>query len=100
LHQNLNDMRIASAKYLNDYSIEIQFLDGRVVVADFYEFLKKSKNPMTSKFLDKDLFKNVEVDNGFLSWNNGEMEIPADSIANYCSAKPKRVSATKHKQKV
>ena len=80
-------MKILSVNYLVDYRIEVLFSNGKTKIADFETFLKKSKNESTVKFLDKSKFKAVEIDNGFLSWNNGEMEISAFSVYNQYSIK-------------
>ena len=73
-------MKILKVKYLNEYKLEVMFSNGETKIADFEVFLKKSKNKSISKFLDKTKFKLVEIDTGFLSWNNGEMEISALSV--------------------
>lgn len=78
-------MKILKVKYLNEYKLEVLFSNGETKIADFEVFLKKSKNKSISKFLDKNKFKLVEIVTGFLSWNNGEMEISAVSVFNqYC----------------
>lgn len=72
-------MKIISVNYLNDYKLEIHFSNNDVKVCDFETFLRSSKNISINKFLNKKLFKKVIIDSGFLSWNNGEMEISAFS---------------------
>jgi len=73
-------MKILKVKYLHDYKLEVLFSNGETKIADFEVFLKKAKNKSIFKFLDKSKFKTVEIDTGFLSWNNGEMEISAYSV--------------------
>ena len=75
-------MKIISVKYLNGYKLDILFSTGERQVADFKDFLSGSQNPSIRKFLHKPYFKEVSVDSGFLSWNNGEMEISAHSAYN------------------
>ena len=72
-------MRIISVNYLNDYKLEIIFSNSEKRICDFEFFLKNSKNKSISKYLNIQLFKKVIVDTGFLSWNDGEMEISASS---------------------
>lgn len=72
-------MKILSIKYLQDYKLQVLFTNNKTTVVDFELFLRRSKNESINKFLDKDEFKSVVVDNGFLSWNDGEMEISAMS---------------------
>jgi len=73
-------MQITEIKYLYDYKIEVTFSNNQIAIADFENFLNKSKNKMTNKFLDKKKFKKVTIDCGFLSWNDGEMEIDALTV--------------------
>ncbi len=73
-------MRILSVKYIEDYKLEITFSNQVKKIADFEKFLRASKNKSINKFLDKNLFKLVFIDAGFLSWNDGEMEISAKSV--------------------
>jgi len=75
-------MKILSVKYLDAYKLEVQFSTGEIKIADFEDFLKKSKHTSINKFLDKSKFKKVVIDTGFLSWNAGEMEISALSVYN------------------
>ena len=73
-------MKILNVKYLQEYKLEVVFSNGETKIADFEVFLKSSRIKSISKFLDKNKFKLVEIDTGFLSWNNGEMEISAHSV--------------------
>jgi len=73
-------MKILNVKYIEDYKLEITFSNHVKKIADFESFLTSSKNKSIHKFLDKNLFKQVVIDTGFLSWNDGEMEISAKSV--------------------
>ncbi len=73
-------MQIVNVLYLDNYKLQVFFSNGENKIADFDVFLTKSVNPSISKFLNKSKFKKVKIDNGFLSWNNGEMEISALSV--------------------
>ena len=75
-------MKIISVKYIIDYKLEVCFSNGERKVANFEFFLKKSKHESINKFLNKNKFKKVTLDSGFLSWNDGEMEISASSVYN------------------
>lgn len=67
---------IDKAVYKSDYIINIKFSDGVERNIDFGDFLKNAKNPMTKKYLDKELFKTFSVDYGDLNWNDFEMCFP------------------------
>jgi hypothetical protein len=67
---------IDRADYKGDYVISIHFSDGVKKNIDFREFLQNAKNPMTKKYLDKELFKSFTLDYGDLMWNDYEMCFP------------------------
>jgi hypothetical protein len=67
---------IEKAEYKGDYMIILQFSDGVERNIDFGDFLRKAKNPMTKKYLDKDIFKSFTLDYGDLMWNDYEMCFP------------------------
>lgn len=73
-------MKILNVNYLDNYRLEILFNNKETKIADFENFLLTAKNPSINENLDKNKFKEVVVDTGFLSWNNGNMEIDAYSI--------------------
>ncbi len=67
---------IQKANYLGKYKIKFQFSDGTEKVVDFEVFLKKAKNPMTKKYLDKKLFQSFSIEYGDIIWNDYEMCFP------------------------
>jgi DUF971 family protein len=67
---------IEQADYLGDYVIRLRFSDGIERSIDFSSFLRNAKNPMTKKYLDKDLFQSFSSDYGDLIWNDYEMCFP------------------------
>ncbi len=67
---------IVSAEYVNNYSIRFVFSDNTEKTIDFADFLKKSKNPMTRKYLDKNKFRNFSIQYGDVVWNDYEMCFP------------------------
>ena len=67
---------IQKADYLGEYRINFQFSDGIEKTIDFWEFLKKAKNPMTKKYLDKQLFQSYSIEYGDIIWNDYEMCFP------------------------
>lgn len=67
---------IEKADYKGDYVIGLRFSDGVERDIDFANFLMNAKNPMTKKYLDKELFKNFTIDYGDLIWNDYEMCFP------------------------
>ena len=67
---------IEKAEYKGGYVINLRFSDGVERDIDFGDFLKNAKNPMTKKYLDKELFKSFTIDYGDLIWNDYEMCFP------------------------
>jgi len=67
---------IQKAEYKDSFKIAMLFSDGIERTVDFESFLKEAKNPMTKKYLNKELFKSFKVENGDLVWNDYEMCFP------------------------
>jgi len=67
---------IRNAEYVNDFTISLSFSDNIKQVIDFGPFLRKSKNPMTSKYLAQDLFQSFRIENGDLVWGDYELCFP------------------------
>jgi hypothetical protein len=67
---------IYKAVYIRDYKINFSFSDGTERMIDFSAFLSNAKNPMTKKYLDKQLFKKYSVDYGDINWNDYELCFP------------------------
>ena len=61
-------MKVVTAKYLNDYKIEITFDDNKRNVVDFLPALKKYAT--CKKYLDITLFKKFKVDSGNIVWGD------------------------------
>ena len=73
-------MKIVKVKYLSDYKLEVKFDNNEKRIADFKDFLFKDHSPMTEQFRDKELFKKVYIEFGHLTWEDGQMDISAESI--------------------
>ena len=67
---------IKKADYVREYKIRFTFSDGVERLIDFSNFLISAKNPMTKKYLDKQLFEKFSVDYGDIIWNDYEMCFP------------------------
>jgi hypothetical protein len=65
-----------NAQYIQDYKIKFLFSDGTERTIDFSEFLENAKNPMTIKYLNKELFENFTIEYGDIIWNDYEMCFP------------------------
>jgi len=67
---------INKAEYLKEYKIKFLFSDKIERIIDFSSYLRKAKNPMTKKYLDKQLFKKFSIEYGDIIWNDYEMCFP------------------------
>lgn len=67
---------INKADYAGEYRIKFVFSDGVERLIDFSDFLNSAKNPMTKKYLDKQLFQNFSINYGDIVWNDYEMCFP------------------------
>ena len=67
---------IKKAEYIGDYKIKFSFSDATERLIDFSGFLLNSRNPMTKKYLDKQLFKKYSIEYGDIIWNDYEMCFP------------------------
>ncbi len=67
---------IEKAEYKGDYVIHLRFSDGVERNIDFSNFLQNAKNPMTKKYLDKELFQSFRIVYGDLIWDDYEMCFP------------------------
>lgn len=75
-------MEIIKVKYLSDYKLEVEFNNNEKRIADFKPFLFGNHSPMTTQFRDVEKFKKVNIELGYLTWENGQMDISAHSIYN------------------
>jgi hypothetical protein len=73
-------LAIDSAEYLSDYILKIKFSDGYESFVDFGPFLLRSLHPSIKKYLLINKFKNFEIENGNLNWNNYELIFPVSDL--------------------
>ena len=69
-------IEITDATYIGKYTIQIIFNDLSEKSVDFKPFLSKSLHPSISKYLDENLFKNFEIKDGNLNWNDYDLIFP------------------------
>lgn len=69
-------MKIESAKYIGDFAVRIKFSDGKEKLVDFKSFLMNSHHPSIKKYQNESLFKDFEILDGNLNWNNYDLIFP------------------------
>jgi hypothetical protein len=71
---------VKSAKYIGDFAVRILFTDGYSRLVDFKPFLETSLHPSIRKYLDESKFKQFEIIDGNLNWNNYDLIFPIDDL--------------------
>jgi len=69
---------IVSAKYIDNYKIELEFSDKTSGILDF-KYLLDVKSLLTIPLEDKEYFKTFFIDFGALCWKNS-LEFSAESL--------------------
>jgi hypothetical protein len=73
-------LEIKSAKYIGDFAIRVSFNDGISRLIDFKPFLESSLHPSIRKYLDEKKFKNFDLIDGNLNWNDYDLIFPIDNL--------------------
>jgi hypothetical protein len=71
---------IQDANYIGDFAIRLEFSDGHKPLVDFKRFLEESTHPSIKKYLNEELFKNFQITNGNLDWNDFDLCFPIDDL--------------------
>ncbi len=69
-------IEVKSANYIGDFAIRVFFNDGTNRLVDFKPFLEASLHRSIRKYLDEPLFKQFEIIDGNLNWNDYDMIFP------------------------
>jgi len=69
-------IEVKSALFVGDYAIRIIFNDEINKLVDFKGFLQSSSHPSIRKYLDETKFKEFNVIDGNLNWNDYDMIFP------------------------
>ena len=90
---------IKQVEYLNIYKLKLFFTDGKENTIVFEPFLKNTKNPMTTKYLDTNKFSNFSIwwrkmllkrrrfESGGLGWQ-GSSGLPAGFARRFSPLQP------------
>jgi hypothetical protein len=76
----IRSLGIKKAEYLGGYQIRLFFTDDNENTVDFKKFLFSARNPMITKYRDKALFSNFEIESGDLMWNDFEMSFDLEDL--------------------
>ncbi len=73
-------IEVKSALYIGDYAIRINFNDGDSKLVDFKQFLEKSLHPSIRSYLDESKFRNYQIVDGNLNWNDYDLIFPIEDL--------------------
>lgn len=74
-------LKIISAKYKNNYIVELLFNDNNKKEVKFGSFLKKSMHPTIRSYLKEEKFKKFYIDNGNIVWGkNWDLIFPIEQL--------------------
>ena len=72
-------MKVKSAKYIDDYKVELTFDDKKINIINFLPVIKS--NPVCKKYLDVTKFKKFKLDHGNIIWGkNWDMIFTIESL--------------------
>jgi hypothetical protein len=74
------DLEILSVAYHQDLQLRVFISDGTSKIIDLGPFILSSNHPLIYKYAEVELFKQVKLDLGVLSWGDGEMDFSPWSI--------------------
>jgi hypothetical protein len=77
---NIDFIEIQSVLYIGDYAIRIFFSDGSNKLVDFKPFLESSVHPSIRKYLDETKFKDYQIVDGNLNWNDYDLIFPIEDL--------------------
>ena len=78
--QNIEMIEVKSAIYIGDYAIKVFFSDGFNKLVDFKPFLESSLHPSIRKYLDDSKFKEYNIVDGNLNWNDYDLIFPIEDL--------------------
>ena len=73
-------IEIKAANYIGDFAIRLLFSDGTKRLIDFKPFLEASLHPSIHKYLDENKFKQFDIVDGNLNWNNYDLIFPLEDL--------------------
>jgi hypothetical protein len=80
IDNNTEIIEIKSARYIGDFAIRVFFSDGFSKLVDFKPFLESSLHPSIRKYLDEFKFKDFQIVDGNLNWNDYDLIFPIGDL--------------------
>jgi hypothetical protein len=73
-------IEVTTARYIGDYAIRVTFNDGNSKLVDFKPFLENSLHPSIRTYLEEDKFRNYQIVDGNLNWNDYDLIFPIEDL--------------------
>jgi len=80
LNEPVDFIQVRSAIYIGDFAIRVLFSDGYNKLVDFKPFLENSLHPSIRKYLNEIKFKDYQIVDGNLNWNNYDLIFPIEDL--------------------
>ncbi len=80
LNYQVDFIEVKSAKYIGDFAIRVFFSNGFNKLVDFKPFLEASLHPSIRKYLNEAMFKDYQIIDGNLNWNDHDMIFPIEDL--------------------
>ncbi len=77
---------VTKAEYVGDYKIRIQFEDESEGITDLSSYPNPSN--VFKIFLEKGYFRSFAIENGSLTWDQGEVDIAPERLCSLATGKP------------
>lgn len=72
----MKNLKITKVEYIRDLILNIHFNDGKVQEVNFRSFLENAQHPEITKYLNAKNFKQYELVDGDLIWNDYDLVFP------------------------
>lgn len=76
---NNKDIKITNFEVISELCMLITFSNGEKKIFDAQYLMKY---PVYKKLEDFNIFKNAKIENGIIVWDNGAIDISADTVYN------------------
>jgi hypothetical protein len=84
---------ITEAEYLGEYRIRMRFEDNSTGIADLSGYA--AKGGVFKKFEDIGYFKKFMLENGTLTWGDGQLDIAPEALYEKATGKPIKYSRSR-----
>jgi hypothetical protein len=77
---------LVEVEYIEPFKIKCSFKSGDSGIVEMSQYLKKGG--VFARFSDLEYFKSFHIDNGVLTWGDGEIDIAPETLYHKATGKP------------